>query len=148
MTKKGTTRTPCWHPEEAASLTAIASRPEAAGWHPPCDLAPLTTSLRGLWVSGSAGTGQWWTVLKGRRPKNRPSDARGLTQNSQAGNPKRTRPNCHRKEVHLNQRGLQQPKNPGVAEPLVPASCRGNCWCDSQLHCCAEVCLCCFLPET
>ena len=30
------------------------------------------------------------------------------TKNSRAGVPKRTRVNCHRKEVHSNQRGLQQ----------------------------------------
>ena len=33
-------------------LTAIASRPEAVGWAPSVCAGPLTTSLRGLWVSG------------------------------------------------------------------------------------------------
>ena len=43
------------------------------GGPPSCDLAPLTTSLRGLWVSGNAGTGQWWNVRRGGDPKNRPA---------------------------------------------------------------------------
>ena len=47
------------------------------GGPPSCDPAPLTTSLRGLWVSGNAGTGQWLLRTKGRRPKNRPSDKKG-----------------------------------------------------------------------
>ena len=49
---KGPTRTPGWHPEETASLTANACRPEAVGWAPLVCAGPLTTSLRGLWVSG------------------------------------------------------------------------------------------------
>ena len=47
------------------------------GGPPSCDPAPLTTSLRGLWVSGNAGTGQWWNVRRGGDPKNRPSDTKG-----------------------------------------------------------------------
>ena len=55
------------------------------GGPPSCDPAPLTTSLRGLWVSGNAGTGQWLLRSegaatqkpterhKGRRPQNRPT---------------------------------------------------------------------------
>ena len=65
-----------------------------------------------------------------------------LTHNSRAGNPKRTLPNCHRKEVNSNQRGLQHtkkfggpktplselkgPENPGVVAPFAFAGCRGN----------------------
>ena len=55
---------------------------------------------------------------------------RGLTHNSRAGISKRTFPNCHSKEVNSNQRGCS--KNPGVAAPLVSASCRGNFWYQSH----------------
>ena len=88
------------------------------GGHPPsCDPAPLTTSLRGLWVSGNAGTGQWLLRAKGRRPKNRPSDTRG-------GDPKTDL----RKEELTKQLGREGrgPKDPGVVAPLAPAGCRGN----------------------
>ena len=82
---------------------------------------------------------------KGRRPQNRPSDKRELTQNSRAGNPQRKRPNCHKENVLSNQRGnctkerrAQRPqgvkgrglKDPGVAAPLAAAACRGNRWYD------------------
>ena len=42
-------------------LTANASRPEAVGWAPLVLAGPLTTSLRGLWVSGLPATVQWWS---------------------------------------------------------------------------------------
>ena len=38
------------------------------GGPPSCDPAPLTTSLWGLWVSGNAGTGQWWNEQRGGDP--------------------------------------------------------------------------------
>ena len=88
------------------------------GGPPSCDPAPLTTSLRGLWVSGNAGTGQWLLRTKGRRPKNRPSDTRG-------GDPKTDL----RKEELSKQLGREgrEPKDPGVEAPLAAAGCRGNC---------------------
>ena len=88
------------------------------GGPPSCDPAPLTTSLRGLWVSGNAGTGQWLLRTKGRRPKNRPSDTRG-------GDPKTDL----RKEELSKQLGREGrgPKDPGVEAPLAAAGCRGNC---------------------
>ena len=39
--------------------------------------APLTTSLRGLWVSGNAGHRAMVERTKGRRPNNRPCDTKG-----------------------------------------------------------------------
>ena len=65
---------------------------------------PLTTSLRGLWVSGllppcSGATNEGAATQKSTQRR------RGLTHNSRAGNPKRMRPNCHSKEVNSNQRG-------------------------------------------
>ena len=80
------------------------------GGPPSCDPAPLTTSLRGLWVSGNAGTGQWLLRTKGRRPKNRPSDTRG-------GDPKTDL----RKEAISKQLGREGrgPKDPGVVAPLT-----------------------------
>ena len=62
---------------------------------------------------------------------------RGLTQNSRAANPKRKRPNCHKKENSRNSVGGisrpqcakgKGPEDAGVAAPLPGASCRGNCW--------------------
>ena len=74
-----------------------------------------------------------------RKPTERP---RGLTQNSRAGNPKRTRPKLPPNRVLSNQRGLQRtkrgggpktplcegkgPENPGVVAPFAVADCRGN----------------------
>ena len=65
-------------------------------------------------------SGQWWTRLKGGDPE---TDHVRLTQNSRAGNPKRQRPNCHKKkEVLSKQRGWHQftkgrgPKDPSVRQ--------------------------------
>ena len=85
--------------------TTVLSRPEAVGWAPLVCAGPLTTSLRGLWVSGllppgNGGTNEGAATLK--PPKLR----RGLTHNSRAGIPKRQRPNCHLKEELSKQRGL------------------------------------------
>ena len=112
---KGTTRTPGWHPKETASqlhlysradcfINATAtSRPEAMGW-PPRVAGPLTTSLRELWVSGLLPPGNGGTC-KGAANQKPTTCQRGLTQYSQAGNPKRKRPNCHRKEELSKLRG-------------------------------------------
>ena len=53
---------------------------------------PLATSLRGLWVSGTPVTVQWWNEQKGGVPKTDQVRERGLTQNSRVGIPKRLRP--------------------------------------------------------
>ena len=87
--------------------TTVWSRPEAVGWAPLVCAGPLTTSLRGLWVSGllppgNGGTNEGAATLKPTKRQ------RGLTHNSRAGIPKRLRPNCHNKEVLSNQRLLQQ----------------------------------------
>ena len=93
------------------------------GGPPSCDPAPLTTSLRGLWVSGNAGTGQWLLRTKGRRPKNRPSDKKkgAATQ----------KPTYERRNslCNLGARG-GDPRTPASWRHLLSTSCRGNCWWD------------------
>ena len=99
--------------------TTVLRRPEAVGWAPLVCAGPLTTSLRGLWVSGllppgNGGTNEGAAALE---PTTRP---RGLTQNSPAGIPKRLRPNCHRKRCSKNSvcgnsaKKGRGPKDPGV----------------------------------
>ena len=103
---------------------------------------PLTTSLRGLWVSGLLPPGNGGPCVRAATRK--PTKChRGLTHNSRAGNPKRLRPNCHSCPrgtlepawlLHQGE-GTQRPQcakgkgpeNPGVAAPLAAAGCRGNC---------------------
>ena len=86
---------------------------------------------------------QWRTVHKGGDPKTDQAQ-RGLTPNSRAGNPKRTRPNCRKNEN--SQRGWHQskkgrgPKNSaakkkkvkGVAAPLA------STWLSRQLLGCEQ----------
>ena len=86
-------------------LTATASRPEAVGWAPRVAV-PLTTSLRGLWVSGLLPPGNGGTC-KGAATLE-PTKRRRGRLGPRSANPKRTQPNCHRKEVHSNHRGLHQ----------------------------------------
>ena len=90
--------------------TTVLRRPEAVGGHPSCDPAPLTTSLRGLWVSGNAGTGQWWNERRGGDPKTDRATQRG-------GDPKTDQ----RKEELSKQLGVEGrgPENPGVVAPLT-----------------------------
>ena len=87
--------------------TTVGSRPETAGWAPLVCAGLLTTSLRGLWVSGLLPPGNGGTN-EGAATQEPTKQRRGLTHNSRAGNPKRTRENCHNKEVLSNQRLLQQ----------------------------------------
>ena len=104
---------------------------------------PLTTSPRGLWVSGlpapcNGGSSRRAATLGPTKQR------RGLTHNSRAGIPKRLRPNCQSRPrgtlepawvLHQGE-GTQRPqrakgkgpKDPGVAAPLTSAVCRGNCW--------------------
>ena len=95
------------------------------GGPPSCDPAPLTTSLRGLWVSGNAGTGQWLLRTKGRRPKNRPSDSKG-------GDPKTDRATKRGGDPKTDLRKEELSKQLGRASwrHLLSTSCRGNCWWD------------------
>ena len=46
-------------------------RPDAVGWGTPSWAGPLTTSLRGLWVSGNLSRAMA-DRAQGRRPENRP----------------------------------------------------------------------------
>ena len=85
--------------------------PRNRGVGPPsCDPAPLTTSLRGLWVSGNAGTGQWWNVRRGGDQKTDRATQRG-------GDPKTDQ----QKEELSKQLGCEgrRPENPGVVAPLI-----------------------------
>ena len=59
--------TPPFRSVELRNQRNVAQKPW--GGLPSCDPAPLTTSFRGLWVSGNAGTGQWWNVRRGGDPK-------------------------------------------------------------------------------
>ena len=106
--------------------TTSLRRLEAVGWAPHVCTGPLTTSLRGLWVSGllppgNGGTNEGAATLK---PTKRP---RGLTHNSRAGIPKRLRPNCHNKEVLSNQRGLQQRNKWSKSHDLWRRGATGFC---------------------
>ena len=70
---------------DSRNNTTVLRRPEAVGWAPLVCAGPLTTSLRGLWVSGllppgNGGTNEGAATPKptvrhkrGRRPKNRPA---------------------------------------------------------------------------
>ena len=92
------------------------------GGPPSCDPAPLTTSLRGLWVSGNAGTGQWLLRTKGRRPKNRPSDTRGGDPKTDRATKRGGDPKTDlQKEELSKQLGCEGrgPENPGVVAPLT-----------------------------
>ena len=119
-------RTPGWQPKETASQLRKQGRllnqrhsfvtPRSRGVGTPCVAGPLTTSLRGLWVSGLLPRCNGGT-RKGGDPKT-DQRRRGLTQNSRTGNPKRVRPNCHSKEVKSNQRGCHHCTNwPKGQEP-------------------------------
>ena len=67
---------------------------------------PLTTSFRGLWVSGLLSPGNGGRA-EGRRPQNRPSERRGRL-GPRAGIPKRKRPNCHEKRYSRTSVGIAQ----------------------------------------
>ena len=127
--KKGTTRTRAGIPKR---LRPIAQMPR--GGHPSCDTAPLTTSLRGLWVSGSAGTGQWWNVRRGGDPK-ADQVTQGADSELPGWQPKETasfsatdKRNSRNSVGGISAPNGRRAKNPGVAAPLASASCRGNCW--------------------
>ena len=99
---------------------------------------PLTTSLRGLWVSGYLPRAMA-DRAQGRRPDNRPggddSDP-GLASRRERG------PNCHQTEysrtsvdcINTKRSGGpktplyegQGPENLGVVAPFAVAGCRGN----------------------
>ena len=92
------------------------------GVHPSCGRPAdyLPSGTVGQW---HPVTGQWWNELQGGDPKT-DQVTQGLTQNSRAGNPKRKRPNCHRKEELSKQRGWHLCKKRGGA-PKTPA-CEGE----------------------
>ena len=114
------------------------STPRCRGVGTPSWAGPLTTSLRGLWVSGYLSRAMA-DRARGRRPENRPGGGR---LGPRAGIQKRTRPKLPTNVLLSNQRGLQHtkrdggpkiqlcqgkgPENPGVVAPLAVAGCRGN----------------------
>ena len=92
----------------------VENRPDAVGWAHPSWAGPLTTSLRGLWVSGYLPRAMA-DRAQGRRPDNRPggddSDP-GLASRRERGL------NCHQNGVLSNQRGLHQfEKGQGAQRP-------------------------------
>ena len=80
---------------------------------------------------------QWRTVHKGGDP-NTDQAQRGLTHNSQAGNPKRTRPDCRKNEN--SQRGWHQskkgrgPENPAAQEVKAVVAPLASMWLLWQLR--------------
>ena len=142
---------PGWQPKETASLlpqsravcsinATPSSRPEAVEWAPSVRAGPLTTSLRGLWVSGllppdTGGPNKRAATLE-------PSRRRRRRLGPRADNPKRQRPNCHFRPrgtlepawvFHQGEGPQRQqrvkgkgPKDPGVVAPLAVAGRRGN----------------------
>ena len=144
----GTTRTPGWKPKETASqltkqwpsalstpLLHDAQKPWSG--HPRW-AAPLTTSLRGLWVSGLLPPGNGGSYQRAATLET--AICRRGRLGPWAGIRKRMRPHCH-KMVLSYQRGFASgegpkdpvsegrrgPKDPGVVAPLTSAGCRGNC---------------------
>ena len=114
------------------------------GGHPKW-AGPLTTSLRGLWVSGYLPRAMVERA-KGRRPWNRPSAGGDDSDPVLATRRERDLTANPDQEVLSNQRGHctqgrgaqgpqcvkgRGPKDPGVAVPLPAAVCRGNCWRDT-----------------
>ena len=102
----------------------------------PADYLPPGTV--GQWVPVPCNGGPCARAAT-QKPTKQP---RGLTQNSRAGNPKRTRPKLPPVRVLSNHRGLQRtkrgggpktplcngkgPEDPGVVAPFAVADCRGN----------------------
>ena len=102
--------------------------PRCRGVGTPRWAGPLTTSLRGLWVSGYLPRAMA-DRAQGRRPDNRPggddSDTglasrreRGLTATKRV-----TLEPAWAASTHCEGKG---PENPGVVAPFVEAGCRGN----------------------
>ena len=92
------------------------------GGPPSCDPAPLTTSLRGLWVSGNAGTGQWWNERRGGDPKTDRATQGAATQ----------KPTCERRNS-LSNLGAKGGDPRTLASrrhwlPQVVAATAGVCW--------------------
>ena len=126
--KKGTTRTSGWQQEETASQLPLysrtdcsnnatpARRPEAVGWAPlvgrPADYLPSGTVGQWLPAPCNGGTCRRGATLEPTKRR------RELTHYSRSGNPRRPRPNCHKKEnsrtawvasVHRRE-GAQEPR--------------------------------------
>ena len=124
-TRKGTTRTLGWHPRRDCVLTANARRPEAVGWAPSVCAGPLTTSLRGLLVSGPPATRQVVECTKARRLKNRPSADSELPgwqpkeKAAQLPQKRRTLETAWEASVHKKGGALKTPvyKGEGTQEP-------------------------------
>ena len=89
----------------------VERRPEAVGWAPLVCAGPLTTSLRGLWVSGLLPPGNGGPNEGAATQKTDRATQRG-------GDPKNT---DLRKEDLSKQLGCEGkgPENPGVVAPLT-----------------------------
>ena len=116
---KGTTRTPAGilkrlrpNCHTAAGPTAETTPPLCVaqkpwGGHPSCSRPAdyLPSGTVGQWPPA---TGQWWNERRGGDLITDQVTQGADSHNTRAGNPKRTRPNCHSKEVLSNQRGWHQ----------------------------------------
>ena len=68
QTRKGTTQTPGWHPEETASQLPQQDAQKPWGVHPSCG-RPAGYLPSGTVDQWPPDTGQWWNVLKGGDPR-------------------------------------------------------------------------------
>ena len=103
--------------------TTVLRRPEAAGWAPLVCAGPLTTSLRGLWVSGLLPRGNGGTNegAATQKPTERHKGAATQKPTSERRNSR----------SNLGARG-GDPRTLASWRHLFSASCRGNClrYCD------------------
>ena len=101
--------------------TTVLRRPEAAGWAPLVCAGPLTTSLRGLWVSGLLPPGNGGTNEGAATQKPTERHKGAATQKPTS--------------VRRNSRSILGPRG-GDPRTLASwrhcfsSSCRGNCWWD------------------
>ena len=98
--------------------TTVLSRPETAGWAPLVCAGPLTTSLRGLWVSGLLPPGNGGTNEGAATQKPTERHKGAATQK-----PTSVRRNSR---SNLGARG-GDPRTLASWRYLFSASCRGNC---------------------
>ena len=99
--------------------TTVLSRPEAAGWAPLVCADPLTTSLRGLWVSGLLPPGNGGTNEGAATQKPTVRHKGAATQ----------KPTSERRNSRSNLGARERdPRTLASWRHLFSASCRGNCF--------------------
>ena len=98
--------------------TTVLSRPEAAGWAPLVCAGPLTTSLRGLWVSGLLPPGNGGTNEGAATQKPTVRHKGAATQ----------KPTSERRNSRSNLGSRERdPRTLASRRHWFSASCRGNC---------------------